>query len=103
MSWEFNLKKFSGENLEYKKSKFIYKKGDYKKLSEFLAKHDWENMFKDKDIHYCNSEFLIIDNEGCEIFIPKIDISGNLKTKPKWLTRGFKSNSTWTPPIHHFH
>ena len=35
---------------------------------------------------------LKISNEGCEIFIPKIDISGNLKTKPKWLTRGIKSN-----------
>jgi hypothetical protein len=35
---------------------------------------------------------LKINNEGCEKFIPKIDISGNLKTKPKWLTNGIKSN-----------
>ena len=49
-------------------------------------------MFKDKDVDSCNSEFLKKYNECCEIFIPKIDISGNLKTKPKWLTRGIKSN-----------
>jgi hypothetical protein len=50
------------------------------------------NEFRDKDVHYCYSEFLKVYNEGCENFIPKVDISGNLKTKPKWLTLGIKSN-----------
>jgi hypothetical protein len=50
LSWDFDLKTFSGVNLEYKKSKFMYKKGDYKKLSEFLNTPDWENMFRDKDV-----------------------------------------------------
>jgi hypothetical protein len=92
LSWDFNLKTFSGVNLEYKKSKFMYKKGDYKKLSEFLNTQDWENMFRDKDVQYSYSEFLRIYNESCERFIPKIDISGNFKTRPKWLTSGIKSN-----------
>jgi hypothetical protein len=35
---------------------------------------------------------LKIYNEGCEKLILKVDISGNLKTKPKWLTRGIKSS-----------
>jgi hypothetical protein len=81
-----------GESLDYKKSKFLYKKGDYKKLSEFLDTHDWVSKFRDKDVHYCYGEFLRVYNEGCEKFIPKVDISGNLKTKPKWLTRGIKNN-----------
>jgi hypothetical protein len=92
LSWDFNLKTFSRVNLEYKKSKFMYKKGDYKKLSEFLNTQDWENMFRDKDVQYSYSEFLRIYNESCERFIPKIDISGNFKTRPKWLTSGIKSN-----------
>jgi hypothetical protein len=92
LSWDFNLKTFSGVNLEYKKSKFMHKKGDYKKLSEFLNTQDWENRFKDKDVQYSYSEFLRIYNESCERFIPKIDIFGNFKTRPKWLTGGIKSN-----------
>jgi hypothetical protein len=68
------------------------KKGDFKKLSEFLNTQDWENMFKDKDVQYSYSEFLRIYNESCERFIPKIDISGNFKTRLKWLTSGIKSN-----------
>ena len=92
LSWDFNLRTNLGENIGYKKSKFLYKKGDYKKLSEFLNTHDWVNKFRDKDVHFCYSEFLKVYNEGCERFIPKVDISGNLKTKPKWLTRGIKSN-----------
>jgi hypothetical protein len=92
LSWDFNLKSSLGVNLEYKKSKFMYKKGDYKKLSEFLDTHDWANKFRDKDVQFCYSEFLRIYNESCETFIPKIDISGNLKTKPKWLTHGIQKN-----------
>jgi hypothetical protein len=92
MSWDFNLKTILGENLDYKKSKFLYKKGEYKELSEILDTHDRVNKFRDKDVHFCYSEFLKVYNEGCEKFIPKVDISGNLRTKPKSLARGIKSN-----------
>ena len=60
LSWDFNLRTILGENLEYKKSKFLYKKGEYKKLSEFLEAHDWVNKFRDKDVHFCYSEFTVI-------------------------------------------
>ena len=52
LSWDFNLRTILGGNLDYKKSKFLYKKGEYKKLSEFLNTQDWENMFRDKDVQY---------------------------------------------------
>jgi hypothetical protein len=71
LSWDFNLRTFLGENLDYKKSKFLYKKGDYKKLSEFLDTHDWLNKFRDKDVHYCYSEFLKVYNEAAKISYPK--------------------------------
>ena len=92
LSWEYNLKKVLEGALEYKKSKFMYKKGDYKKLREFLDMQDWEEIFKGRDVQYCNSEFLRLYKIGCEKFIPKIDISGNIKTTPKWLTPGMKNN-----------
>jgi hypothetical protein len=53
LSWDFNLRTILGENLNYKKSKFLYKKGEYKKLSEFVEAHDWVNKFIDKDVHSC--------------------------------------------------
>ena len=70
----------------------MYKKGDYKKLREFLDMQDWEEIFKGRDVQFCYSEFLRLYKKGCENFIPKIDISGNMKTKPKWLTSGMKNN-----------
>ena len=92
LSWNYNLKEFSRANLEYKKSKFMYNKGDFKKLSEFLNIQDWEKKFKDNDVQFCYSELLNIYNKGCETFIPKIDISVDVKTQPKWLTSGMKRN-----------
>jgi hypothetical protein len=86
------VKNCVGKNLEYKSSKFAYKKRDFKKLREFLDKQDWGEKFENKNVQYCYSEFLKIYNQGCEAFIPKIEISGNFKTRPKWLTRGIKSN-----------
>jgi len=46
LSWDYNLKKISGGSLEYKKSKYMYKKGDYNKLREILDKQDWEKFLK---------------------------------------------------------
>ena len=49
-------------------------------------------IFEGRDIQYCYREFLRIYKIGCETFIPKVDLSGNFKAKPKWLTSGMKSN-----------
>lgn len=53
LSWDLNLKNFSGENLEYKK-------GDYKKLSKFLDEQDWTSKFESKNVQDCYKEFLTI-------------------------------------------
>ena len=66
LSWEYNLKNFSGGISEYKKSKFMYKKGDYNKLREFLDMQDWERIFEGRDVQYCYSEFLRLYKKGCE-------------------------------------
>ena len=53
---------------------------------------DWERIFEGRDVQYCYSEFLRLYKIGFESFIPKIDISGNLRAKPKWLKTEMKSN-----------
>jgi len=36
--------------------------------------------------------FLNYYNKACELYVPKIDISGEIRLKEKWLTRGMKIN-----------
>ena len=77
--------------MEYKKTKLLYKKGDYEKISEHLDKVDWEEEFSEKNVQDNYSRFLNVYNEACERFIPKVGITGSNQLKPKWLNRGIKS------------
>ena len=45
------MRYLSGINPKLKKSKLLYKKGYYKKFSEFLDGHDWEKNFAHKNVH----------------------------------------------------
>ena len=70
----------------------MYNKADHVKISDFLNGIDWLAEFKDKDVQENYTSFLGHYNKACELHIPKIDTSGEIKPRIKWLTRVMKSN-----------
>ena len=61
-------------------------------ISEYINGIDWVEEFKDKNVQESYTGFLRHYNKACELYIPKIDISGEIKPRVKWLTRGMKNN-----------
>ena len=80
LNWDYNLRNEANKVPEYSKLKFLYKKGDFKKLSEFIDNPDWVKIFENKSVQENYSNFLNIYNEACERFIPKVN-TGNFKAK----------------------
>ena len=94
LSWEYNLKSQSGSipNYNYNRNKYLYNKADHTMISEYINGIDWVGDFKDKNVQDSYSSYLGHYNKACELYIHKIDISGEIKPRVKWLTRGMKNN-----------
>ena len=70
----------------------MFNKGDHSKITYFINGIDWAAEFKDKSVQENNMFFLNQYNQACELFVPKIDITEEKKTKVKWLTQGMKGS-----------
>ena len=92
MSWRYKLKDKAKEfGDKFRRSKFNYKRGDYKNMNKFFENINWDDALGDKNIRDCYTEFLKIYNEACESFIPKIKVGANRRIRPPWLTKDLKS------------
>jgi len=92
LSWEYNLKIQSEFIPNYKKVKYLYNKADHANISEFFNGIDWVREFKDKNVQESYGILLNYYNKACELYVPKIDIFGEIRLKEKWFTHGIKSN-----------
>ena len=58
MKWKYNLKNVTEGTKNYKKAKFLYKNGNFNKLSEILDRRNCEEKYKEKTVQECYSDFL---------------------------------------------
>ena len=71
-------------------SKFDYRKGNYSDLAKFISASDWVALFNFQSVQCMYDTFILKLNNGCNRFVPVIDMSlKSLKPAP-WLNAQLK-------------
>jgi len=71
--------------------KFIYKKADYSKISQFISNVDWINLYKDMSVQEMYNELIFYSSIASNQFIPIWDSAQVKNSAAPWVKDELKS------------
>ena len=70
--------------------KFIYKKGNFDKISEFVSNFDWISLYENKQVQEVYDDLIFYTSVASNLFIAIVDVSVIKNKTAPWINKELK-------------